>query len=53
MSNFDDFFGIDNFNGFSNEQIIIEQEDIVCESIDIQIVQQNLIVLLEVMKECV
>lgn len=51
MSNFDDFFGQDNFDSSFNEVTIIEQqEEIVCSSQEIQIVQQRLSVLLETAK---
>ena len=51
MSNFDDFFGQDNFDSSFNEQVIIEQdEELVCSSLDIQIVQQRLSILMEFAK---
>lgn len=52
MSNFDSFFGQDNFNEILNEQTIIEQQtEIVCSSEEISIVQQRLSILVEVAKQ--
>ncbi|KLO17177.1 hypothetical protein SCHPADRAFT_821757 [Schizopora paradoxa] len=54
MSNFDDFFGQDNFNEVLNEQTIIEQQtEIVCSSEEISIVQQRLSILVEVAKQII
>jgi len=53
MSNFDDFFGNNNFNEIINQQIIIQQESIVCSSVEIEIVQQRLSVLVEVAKQII
>ncbi|KAI5122285.1 hypothetical protein M0805_002365 [Coniferiporia weirii] len=57
MSNFDDFFGQDNFDGSDNEQIIIIEEDddseFSCDSQDIEIVQQRLSILSEVAKSII
>lgn len=52
MSNFDDFNGIDNFDGSVSEQIIIEEETVtICVSQSIDIVQQRLSVMTEIVKE--
>jgi len=54
MSNFDNFFGDDNFSGSLNEQIIVTEEtEIICESIDINYVQQRLIIMAEIVKEII
>ncbi|KAL5525787.1 hypothetical protein ACEPAG_7124 [Sanghuangporus baumii] len=51
MSNFDDFFGSSNFDSSLNVQTIIEQqEQVVCQTQEIEIVQQKLVILTEVMK---
>ncbi|KAL5486007.1 hypothetical protein ACEPAI_7051 [Sanghuangporus weigelae] len=51
MSNFDDFFGGSNFDSSLNVQTIIEQrEQVVCQTQEIEIVQQKLVILTEVMK---
>ena len=52
MSNFDSFFGSDNFGGFNNEQtIIVQEQEIVCDTQEIEIVQQRISVLMEFMKQ--
>lgn len=52
MSNFDQFFGSDNFDSSFNEQtVIIQEEQVVCETQEIEIVQQKLVVLVEAMKQ--
>ena len=51
MSNFDDFFGQGNFDSSFNEQtIIVQQEQVVCNTQLIEIVQQRVAVLIETMK---
>lgn len=54
MSDFDGFYGIDNFSGSSNTQIlVVQQEEIICSSVEIDIVQQKLAILVEVAKRYV
>jgi len=54
MSNFDNFFGVNNFNEVFNEQTIIEQQtEVVCSSVEIEIVQQRLSILVEVAKQII
>lgn len=56
MSNFDDFFGLDNFDSSLNVQNIIveeQQEELVCDSQQIEIVQQRISILTEVIKQLV
>jgi len=53
MSNFDEFFGQDNFDSSENVQIIVQEEVEICESVSIDIVQQRLVILSEVVKEVI
>ena len=54
MSNFDDFFGLNNFDSSENVQtVIIQEQELVCSSQEIEIVQQRLSILVEAMKQFV
>jgi len=57
MSNFDDFYGSDNFSGFHNSVVEVdqtsEQEVVVCHSQTVEIIQQQLAVLREYAKKIV
>ncbi|THH09157.1 hypothetical protein EW145_g2209 [Phellinidium pouzarii] len=54
MSNFDNFYGQNNFDGSQNEQtIIVQQQEVVCHTEEIEIVQQKLVVLMEVAKKII
>jgi len=55
MSSFDNFFGSsENFDGSFNEQIVVEQEtEVVCESIDINFVQQRIFIMSEIIQEII
>ncbi|EJD06565.1 uncharacterized protein FOMMEDRAFT_102402 [Fomitiporia mediterranea MF3/22] len=51
MSNFDDFFGQNNFDSSQNEQtVVVQEKQVVCQTQEIEVVQQKLVVLMEVMK---
>ena len=51
MSNFDSFYGSDNFSGEISKTIVVEQkEEVVCHSETITIIQQRLLVLQEMAK---
>jgi len=50
LSNFDDFNGNDNFDGSRNQQIIIKEKKVVCEQIDVRVIQQKLTILREYIK---
>lgn len=50
MSNFDGFYGSGNFDGSSNQIIVEQQEEVVCHSVEIEIVQQKLVILQEIAK---
>jgi len=53
-SGFDDFYGIDNFNGHTRHQTVINQSpDLVCHSEQVRITQQRLAVLHEMAKRVV
>ncbi len=54
MSNFDSFYGSDNFSGsFSKTTVIEQKEEVVCHSETITIIQQRLLVLQEMAKRSV
>ncbi|KAJ3835842.1 hypothetical protein EV361DRAFT_805611, partial [Lentinula raphanica] len=54
FSGFDDFYGVDNFSGVISDQVVVEQqEEVVCESVSIEIVQQKLLVLQEIAKQII
>jgi hypothetical protein len=54
MSNFDNFYGSDNFSGEISKTVIIEQqEEIVCHSESITFIQQRLLVLQEMAKRII
>lgn len=51
LNNFDNFYGVNNFDGSRSEQIIIEEEEEqICEDQDIEIIQQRLVVLQEMVQ---
>ncbi|KAE9405821.1 hypothetical protein BT96DRAFT_305692 [Gymnopus androsaceus JB14] len=53
LDNFDNFYGVDNFSGQISEQVVVEQQEVVCESVSIEIVQQKLLVLQEIAKQII
>lgn len=54
FSGFDNFYGVDNFSGEISEQTVVEQqEEVVCHSLSIEIVQQKLLVLQEMAKQII
>lgn len=53
LSGFDNFYGSNNFYGSSNQQIIIIQEEEVCHSQNIEILQQQLAIIQEFSKRFV
>jgi hypothetical protein len=51
MSHFDEFNGADNFDGSHNSQVVVaQQEQVVCHTQQIEIIQQRLVVLQEMAK---
>jgi len=54
LSNFDNFYGSDNFSGSSFSQTIVEQQqEVVCQTERIEIIQQRLVVLQEMAKRII
>jgi len=57
LSNFDNFYGVDNFDGshFTQEsQIIVKQEqEVVCRTQRVEIIQQQLVILQEMAKRII
>ncbi|KAJ8072517.1 hypothetical protein AAF712_011190 [Marasmius tenuissimus] len=54
LDGFDDFRGVDNFDGSQNAQVVvIQQQQQVCQTRQIQIVQQRLVILQEMAKRIV
>jgi hypothetical protein len=53
LSHFDDFYGQGNFNGYHNQQTVVEEKHVVCHSQEIEIVQQRLVVLQEMAKRII
>ncbi|KAJ3932036.1 MAG: hypothetical protein NXY57DRAFT_894979 [Lentinula lateritia] len=54
FSNFDNFYGVDNFSGVVSDQVVVEQqEEVVCQAVSIEIVQQKLLVLQEMAKQII
>jgi len=52
LSHFDDFNGVNNFDG--SQQITVEQTtEVVCEQIDVEIIQQKLVVIREAIKRII
>lgn len=51
LNNFDNFFGVGNFDGRFNQIQVVESEVLVCSATEIEIVQQNIAILLEAMKQ--
>ncbi|KAJ6513266.1 hypothetical protein C8R45DRAFT_340493 [Mycena sanguinolenta] len=51
LNGFDNFYGVDDFNGFNRQQTVVDQE--VCHSVDITIIQQRLAVLQEMAKRII
>lgn len=52
LDNFDHFYGVDNFSGCFNTQTVLEQT-VVCESVDISVIQQQLSIITEFAKRIV
>ncbi|KAJ6505974.1 hypothetical protein DFH09DRAFT_943610, partial [Mycena vulgaris] len=53
LDNFDNFYGVDNFDGFRREQTLVQTQDVVCHSQKIEIIQQRLAVLQEMAKRII
>ncbi|KAJ3995732.1 hypothetical protein F5050DRAFT_1572969 [Lentinula boryana] len=54
FSGFDNFYGVDNFSGVFSDQVVVEQqEEVVCQTVDIEVVQQKLLILQEMAKQII
>jgi len=54
LHNFDDFYGEGNFDGsFNTQTVVTTQTEVVCESVDITVIQQQLAILTEFAKRVV
>jgi len=53
MSNFDDFYGSDNYSGFHNTISVSHEKEVVCHSQSVEVIQQQLAVLREYVKKVV
>jgi len=55
FSGFDNFYGVDNFSGVVSEQVQVEEqeEEVVCQSVSIEVVQQKLLVLQEMARQII
>jgi len=53
LDGFDNFYGVDDFNGFNRVQTVVSDDQEVCHSVDIAIVQQRLAVLQEIAKRII
>jgi hypothetical protein len=53
LDHFDDFYGKENFDGSHFNQVFVEDHEIQCRTVSVQIVQQRLVVLQEMAKKIV
>jgi hypothetical protein len=53
MSNFDNFYGSDNFSGVISKTVVEHESEVVCHSESVEIVQQRLLVLQEMAKRII
>ncbi|GLB44189.1 hypothetical protein LshimejAT787_1601190 [Lyophyllum shimeji] len=54
LANFDNFYGVDNFDGSHFSQVVVKQDhELVCHSQAIEIIQQRLVVLQEMAKKII
>ncbi|KAF8483204.1 hypothetical protein JB92DRAFT_2762966 [Gautieria morchelliformis] len=53
MSNFDNFYGSDNYSGYHNNIVVDQSKEVVCHSQTVEIIQQQLAVLREYAKKIV
>lgn len=51
MSNFDNFYGSGDFSGSHTSQtVIVQKDEVVCHSVQVEIIQQKLVILQEMAK---
>jgi len=57
FSGFDNFYGVDNFSGYVSSQVLVqtseEEEEVVCQSVSIEVVQQKLLVLQQIAQQII
>ncbi|KXN88276.1 hypothetical protein AN958_07735 [Leucoagaricus sp. SymC.cos] len=54
FGNFDGFYGVDNFDGSAHfSQVVVQQQQVVCHTQAIEIIQQRLLVLQEMAKKII
>lgn len=53
FDHFDDFYGYDDFSGSHFNQVVVQQDQLVCHTQQIQIIQQRLVVLQEMAKRII
>jgi len=53
LSGFDNFYGSDNFSGEVSTQVVVQQQEVVCQSLSIEVIQQKLLVLQEMAKQII
>lgn len=53
MSNFDNFYGSDNYSGYHNNIVVDKSTEVVCHSQTVEVIQQQLVVLREYAKKIV
>lgn len=52
LAGFDNFRGQDNYDGSKNDQVVVIQEEtVVCETVQVEIIQQQLVILQEFAKK--
>lgn len=50
LDHFDDFYGSNNFDGSQSTQVIVHDQQLVCHTEQIEVIQQRLVVLQEMAK---
>ncbi|KAF6754485.1 hypothetical protein DFP72DRAFT_899211 [Ephemerocybe angulata] len=53
LDKFDDFHGVDNFDGHNYQQVFVKDHELVCHAQEVHIVQQRLLVLHEMAKRII
>jgi len=54
LDGFDSFYGVSNFDGSQNSQVVVvEEQEEVCETVQVDIIQQQLVVLQEFAKQII
>ncbi|KAJ3910520.1 hypothetical protein F5879DRAFT_226174 [Lentinula edodes] len=53
LSGFDNFYGSENFSGEISTQVVEQEQEVVCHSLSVKIIQQKLLVLQEMAKQII